>query len=124
MASHVPEEDRKRWSYEAVNKYGKDILTPHDPSTAERNYAQLSDKLTRTMKNIARPSYGDRGLMGVNGRALQPIGFKGSNKIIAIIENFPSKEIGERDKLYVRYGTVPQDAINQWEQRVGKWNPS
>lgn len=97
------------------NKYVESFmpLIP-DPSEAEAAFASQLDKLTRAMKNLARPAL-VKNNWNPKARCTTNIGFSGSNKIIGIVRIDP--------KIYheveVLYGIVPDDFMKQWKKRVG-----
>lgn len=81
----------------------------------ERIVRGYVDKLTYTLKDIARiPTFSQV------GRSMKTIGFSGSNRIVAVVEvvgKYPTR------KLVLHYGTLPDDFVQQWEERIGELPP-
>ena len=94
-----------------------DKISPFlDKGSAEHAYSEFIDKLTRTMKNLAR----EKALawnFNITGRSVNPIGFKGSNKIVSIIILEMDEKKNDVPKLL--FGEFPQDFIAQWTEKVG-----
>ena len=101
------------------NNYGEDVKIPDPPSTSEgeRVFRKFIDKLTRTMKHKARHSF--TGSFSKTARSIEPIGFTGKNKIVAIVELVPSKITKYSEDIKILYGQLPEDFLNQWKERIG-----
>lgn len=52
-------------------------------------------------------------------RLNQPVGFRGTNRIICIIEELPADNNGRNTR--VLYGQVPAEFIAAWEKSIGSW---
>jgi hypothetical protein len=114
-----------------LKDYGEEVEIPDPPApqAGERIFRAFIDKLTRTMKHKARHSF--TGSFSKTARSLQPVGFHGKNRIIAIAE-IVSGEVNKRLKRpmiyqsekyfeYIRilYGELPEDFKIQWKERIG-----
>lgn len=92
----------------------------------EAAYRRVIDQLTKTMKNVARPEV-TKETFAPTARVMEPIGFRGANKIIAIVEILP-RQAGSTDDDYARVseqlfgtrdtGTLSQDQYQQVAQQV------
>lgn len=103
------------------NKYGEEdvkIPDPPSPNEGERMFRAFIDKLTRTMKHKARHSF--TGSFSKTARSLEPIGFHGKNRIVAIIEIRPSETEKYGDDIRILYGELPNIFKKQWESDKGK----
>jgi len=103
-----------------LKDHGEEVEIPEPPtkSEGERVFRSFIDKLTRTMKHKTRHQF--TGSFSKTGRSLQPIGFSGKNRIIAIVELVPSKNSQYRESVHVIYGSLPEDFKNQWQERIGE----
>lgn len=81
-----------------------------DIAAAEKEYADYSDALTRTLKGMPRMK-----AFIQSGRSMEPIGFSGSNRIVAIVE----AKHRNGYKVRLAYGQLPEDFKEQWAERVG-----
>lgn len=101
-----------------------DVLVPKrpEPGEAEAQFAAYSDALTRTLKDVARPAKSKKGF-NETARSLEPIGFSGANRIVAIVEYvYDRKKYGDyHDRVRVAYGSMPEDFVKQWEASVGSF---
>lgn len=99
-----------------LKNYFKEVDAP-EKGEAEREFMKAREALTRTLKSLANPFRYPQEPFNLTGRAEEPIGFRGSNKIVCILHvPFDYKE---RPRLI--YGEVPNDLIKQWEERKGEW---
>lgn len=99
-----------------MKNYFKDIGIP-DKNKAERNFMMAREALTRTLKSLANPFNYENEPFNLTARVEEPIGFRGSNRIVCILHvPFDYKE-----KPRLVYGTVPEDLIKQWGERKGEW---
>jgi len=94
-----------------------DSLIPKQPdqSTSEANYAHFMDKLTKLLKNSARP-INNLSNHNPTARTEQNIGFSGSNKIICIIAY---NDYNKDKPIEIKYGTPPQKLIEDWTSFIG-----
>jgi len=113
-----------------VNEQTGGHLQAPDRIQAEANWQQSVDQLTRTMKNLARPKPRAEEWEHRNGtaRCLTPIGFRGSNRILCILEViYHNPKPGTKNPIFetvrVRYGTPPDEMLTQYETAVGPWRP-
>lgn len=87
---------------------------------AEAEFRKHAEQITRTLRQIARPL--EVGL-GNTARVDSPIGYSGSNHILAVAEVRDSGKYraksGDPAQIIVHYGTLPGDFLEQWRQRVG-----
>jgi len=118
VRTHLEEESSKidqSLSRDEHNKIYSDIVdstVPVPPSIeeAESRYSAFIDQITRTMKSTIQ----HQDDFSSKGRSLEPIGFSGSNKIIAIVE-YNSYVKGVK----VVYGNLPDKFVEDLETRVG-----
>ena len=87
------------------------VPPPPIPSKGEHILRSFIDKLTKTMKHIARHSFTDS--FSKTARILEPIGFSGSNRIIGIAEK-------QDYNIKIIYGKLPEDFLKQWSERMPK----
>lgn len=123
---HQNNSDNKYYRFYRMKHWLEDPNTPEYPiikdftdnlpsvSEAERNALQSLDKMTRMLKPLVH----SRDFL-YSVRALEPIGFSGSNKILAVVEAIPSQTDKYISDLVVRYGTLPPEFIEQWKKNVG-----
>lgn len=92
---------------------------PAIPSVAdaERAYHQDLDWITRRYRATASS---DKETFNHTLRMPLDVGFRGSNRIVCIIEEILDKATFNRE-LRVLYGTPPQQMIEAWQKSVGKW---
>jgi len=102
-----------------LKDYGEEVQIPEPPTPqeGERIFRAFIDKLTRTMKHKAR--HGFTGSFSKTARSLQPIGFHGKNRIVAVVELVPSKTSQYSEDIKIIYGELPEDFKNQWKERIG-----
>lgn len=96
---------------------------------ADERLQQLRERLTRTYRKTAT----DKSQFNQTLRLTQPVGFKGANKILAMLEEQPWEWLpvpGSDDKklhvlpFVLRYGSVdsiPNEFFSQYETRIGRW---
>lgn len=128
--------------YDEIKSYAN-VSIPDDPPTppsvgeSEKDFREIVDQLTRTLKNLGRTVItGDK--FNSTARVMEPIGFSGSNKILAILEIIPGRkmeelygtEIDEDDKhdsfVRMRYGDrndLPNEFYDTWKERRSKDGP-
>jgi hypothetical protein len=92
----------------------------------EAAYRRVIDKITRTLKAAARPEVSQE-TFAPTARVMEPIGFRGANKIIAVVEILP-RQAGSTDDDYARVSenlfgtrdttTLSQDQYQQVAQQV------
>lgn len=88
-----------------------------DKARAEMEFMKARERLTRTMKSLANPFKYSQEPFNLTGRLEDPIGFRGTNKIVCVLHvPFDYKQ---RPRLV--YGDVPEDLVRQWEERRGEW---
>lgn len=94
-------------------KWRGEILPPQPTIPAsEEQYRLALDKITRRYTQSAldmKPSYGDF-YLDHSARNLNDIGYRGNNRIIAIVEMI-SDEYDRTQKALVKYGTPPPDVM-------------
>jgi RNA:NAD 2'-phosphotransferase (TPT1/KptA family)/8-oxo-dGTP pyrophosphatase MutT (NUDIX family) len=100
--------------------YVKELLPT--PDQAEADFRKSSEQVTRTLKLLARP--GKESQMFTHARVTEPIGYSGSNHILAVIEmrdgdQFRGKDRKEPAQLVVHYGQIPEDFFTQYKERMG-----
>lgn len=119
MVDHVFEAALRRqaaYVERYIKNYFKDLGVP-DKSQSEREFMRAREALTRTLKSIANPFNHDGEPFNLTARVEEPIGFRGTNRIVCImVVPFDYKE-----KPRLVYGTVPEDLVKQWGERKGEW---
>lgn len=76
-----------------------------DKQKAEKDYRTFIDLLTKLMKLYPRKTTGRQ-----TSRILTDVGYKGSNKILAIIEFvFNGKDKDYKTEIILRYGSIPEE---------------
>jgi ADP-ribose pyrophosphatase YjhB (NUDIX family) len=106
----------RNWDYRKIER--ENIPLPPEKREGELVFRKFIDRLTRTLKSIARNAE----KFSPTGRSLEPIRFTGNNKIICILEIIRNEDTTETVKL--RYGKVPQDFIDQYRNRKSAFDPS
>jgi GNAT superfamily N-acetyltransferase len=90
---------------------------------AEVDFRNVVEKMTRTMKSLTRvDAEGKQQSLSTNARLTTPVGYSGSNHIVAVLEVRNGKQYREDNgpvPLIVHYGTVPEEFKTQWKQRMG-----
>ena len=116
--AHVPEGmsafDQAQWRH---FKSRDDFLTPPDKNKSEAMFRQVADQMTRTLRDVYAVKTRD---FMQTARTLEPINFRGANKIVAIVELVPKEEGKYGSNIRVVYGKLPQEFITAWEARVGE----
>jgi len=85
----------------------------------ERIFREASERLTRTMRLLARP---EAGRFRNTARVNAPIGYSGSNHIVAVLElhDYEKRDDGGYvTPITVHYGTIPEDFLRQHKERMG-----
>lgn len=99
-----------------IKNYFKDLKVP-DKSQSEKDFMRAREALTRTLKSLANPFNHEGEPFNLTARVEEPIGFRGTNKIVCVmVVPFDYKE-----KPRLIYGYVPDDLLRQWEERKGEW---
>src|SRR5208337_3627836 len=99
----------------------KEKLIP-SVNAAEADFRKHVEQITRTMRNMA---YAQKDF-SATARVTTPIGFSGSNHILAIVEirnsqKYEYKNAEDRTvvPMIVHYGQIPEDFWKQWNERMG-----
>jgi hypothetical protein len=119
-AAHAFKND-DRFSSPRVKAEKAGIEIP-EVSRSEREFAHGVDKMTRTVKDVARavknPTSFNR-----SGRSMTPITTRSKgNRIVGAVqvhELGTQNEHGNHRKLTLLYGKLPSDFIEQWTERIG-----
>jgi len=82
---------------------------PMDMGDAERRYSIVLDKLTRHYTKFARQSDSE---IGHSVRVTEPVTYRGSNRIIAIITET------DKGQLLLNYGDVPMKFIEDYKRHI------
>lgn len=103
--------------------YPGDIPMPEelfgDKQYVEMNLKDAQDALTRYYKDIAA-SVRKAGIRGGNFRILEPVTYRGRNRIIGIVRIHEGDvSTNYRDDLELVYGEVPDTFKEDYEKRVG-----
>jgi hypothetical protein len=93
------------------------IPNPPDVSVAENKFAEFSSKLTKLLKEMARPGKTER--YQDTARSLTNIGFSGSNRIVGIVEVMNSRK-DPYSLIRLVYGKIPEKFITDWKTAVGE----
>lgn len=122
-AHHVKNSKWDKWKgfyywIERHPEYKLEDLQKLVPSVqeAESNYLKALEKMTVMLKS-KRKAVDD---FIYSLRSPNNIGFRGRNKIVAIVEEFPW-ESGKPSKLKKHYGTIPNEFLEAFRQRVGRY---
>jgi hypothetical protein len=92
-----------------------DFIPQPSKAEGEKTFRQVVDQVTRTLPRVFLST--DYGMM--TARTMEPVNFRGANKIIAVVEIVPSPTREDRTAVKVHYGKLPRDFIKQWETGVG-----
>src|SRR5271157_2413051 len=77
------------------------------PSNGEAAFREAAEKVTRTLRLLARPNTEGSQTYNINtSRITEPIGFSGSNHILAIVE---VRDRQTPAQMVLHWGTIPQD---------------
>lgn len=113
---------------------------PEPPSVdrAEKEFREVVNKLTRTLKSMARPVALKREPLSATARVMKPINFRGSNKILAVLEIIPDEvaeekygaelpeDMGSTTFIRMRYGErsdLSQDFVEEWRRTQNENGP-
>jgi hypothetical protein len=105
------------WSFRKARDYGKAVKP--EKSKAEQDFLRVKEVLSKTLKRFANPFNYKEPQWNFTSRIMQPIKFSGPNRIVGIVFDPKSHE----DQPEVWYGTIPDQFVKDWQERVGKWNP-
>jgi 8-oxo-dGTP pyrophosphatase MutT (NUDIX family) len=135
LAAHAAEKmsdyDYKR-SYTEVFPKTWDEVPPKDQvfpsvSQGETDFRNQVEKITRTVRQLIAKTPGFRN----TARVTTPIGYSGSNRILAVLEIREGKQYTTKAEpdangyqsdiipIIIHYGKVPEDFWNQWKQSLG-----
>lgn len=104
------------WTFRKAFDYTDKIQKPNK-AKAEQDFLRTKEILSQTLKQLANPLNFKKQPFLFSSRIMQPIGFKGSNKIISII--FDPPDYKEFPKIL--YGNPPPETISDWERSVGRF---
>lgn len=107
-----------KWGlFNAKDERKADFQVP-TKAEGEAAFREFTEKLTRTLKIYAQ-SEKRTSSFNVSGRKMEPIKFKGRNRIVAIFRFYTNAD----DKTVVEplYGTVPTKTISDWKNAMGPW---
>lgn len=118
--------DAKRAYHEVFYDVPWDDIPPKEqlfPTIAqgESAWRRASEQLTRTLKSRARINP-DKYKFRDTARIETPIGYSGSNHILAVAEIREGHQWHENKEpvpIIVHYGTLPEDFFKQWKERKG-----
>lgn len=112
--------DLNHWKTEWSRGFGTwdDAPPIPDKHQAEDNLLAFNDKLSRAMKNMARPLKMQNWSLSQSGRVLKPVGFTGKDRIICIFEIERAEGPDYHSRMIVHYGKPPQKAIDDWRQAI------
>ncbi len=105
------------WS-RAFGEYDTEPPIP-DKEKAEADWLAFKDKLTRTLKDKARPLKAGAWSDNIEGRLMGPVGYTGTNRIVCIVEEVTAREPDYHSRLIVHYGKPPEKFLKDWQERVG-----
>ena len=114
--------DKDYYEREWEHNFGSDY-PPRLPDSdkAEADWLAFTGKLTRTLKDLARPIKA-RDDWQNNGRLLQPVRFNGSNRIVCIVERVDAPNF--HSSMQVHYGEPPQKLLDDWNETIGSLDPA
>ena len=117
--SHDKADWAYNWGYSAaaeISRYA-DVPQPDvDIVDAEADYLAAFDKLTRRYKRVGMRPVRQWAEMDHTLRLNLPVGFRGQNQILAILED----RTDDRDGLAVHYAKhVPKEFVEEWTRRRG-----
>lgn len=99
--------------------------TLYTPAEGEKMFRDAVEQVMRTLRVMARPqteelTFGKTYNLNT-ARITEPIGYSGSNHILAVVEVRDSEahRLKQPVQMIVRWGTVPQDFFVQWDQKYG-----
>lgn len=104
--------------YRDYGEENKNIPEPPSSHEGEKQFRDFIDQMTRTFKHKARHQF--TGSFSKTARSLEPIGFTGQNKILAIVEIVKGKTNQYNEDVKIIYGTLPEDFKKQWFDREGE----
>lgn len=88
----------------------------------ESRFREAADKVTRSLRALAVPSDNETSIM-MTARVNMPIGYKGRNRILAVVEVIDGSKYLKASnnivKMILHYGSIPEDFWEQWRQRMG-----
>lgn len=89
----------------------------------EDRYLDAMSKLTRQLKGLAVPREGDADIRGRNVRMLDPINYRGQNKILSVFEirDTQDQEGHTVSLVKVHYGKIPTETLGALKQHMGAW---
>jgi RNA:NAD 2'-phosphotransferase (TPT1/KptA family)/GNAT superfamily N-acetyltransferase/2'-5' RNA ligase/8-oxo-dGTP pyrophosphatase MutT (NUDIX family) len=90
-----------------------------DASEGEAAFREAAEKVTRTLRLLARPAEesSKNQIYNMNtSRVNEPIGFSGSNHILALIE---VRDRQQPAQMILHWGTIPPDFFTQWNIKFG-----
>jgi GNAT superfamily N-acetyltransferase/RNA:NAD 2'-phosphotransferase (TPT1/KptA family) len=93
-----------------------------DASEGEATFREAAEKVTRTLRLLARPNTEGSQTYNINtSRINEPIGFSGSNHILAIVEvrDLEVRATPSPVRMLLHWGTIPQDFFSQWNTKFG-----
>ena len=105
--------DWKKAREKAKNKQENEAIPRFDKVSGEKAFLEILDQLSRRYRKSAIPDADDKYRMRTNLRVTEPVGFKGRNKILAILVLNTSKT------LSLVYGHLPGNAISDYSQFWG-----
>lgn len=101
------------------NKGEADNIIQPNKQQAELTFRNLMDQFTKTLKILGQPDKRKEGwTFNFTSRLLTPIGFSGTNKILAIVKSY----YDGKTKAKVLFGEVPQKFIDDWRKSIGDWD--
>lgn len=94
------------------------------PAEGEKQFRDAVEPVTRSLRLMARPETGDTGFNINTARITEPVGFTGSNRILALLEIKDTRKTRGEDfkqpaQMLLHWGAIPQDFWTQWNNRHG-----
>lgn len=106
------------WTFRKAFDYQPDIQMPNKVE-AEQEFLKAKEAVTKTLKIFANPFHYEGNPFNFTSRIMQPIGFSGPNKIVAVV--YRPRDYKSPPEVW--YGEVPPKFIEDWTKSVGKWEP-
>lgn len=118
LFAHLGEQSQRHW-------FRQDLPMPNVPSVEQAEHQFLMDR-DWLSKRYRATTFKKNETFNHTLRIATPVGFRGRNRILCIIEDIRNDAAaGKPDQsyhnLHLRYGSVPQEFIEHWQERIGEW---
>lgn len=106
------------WTFRKAHDYKPNLQKPNK-AVAERDFLRVKELLTQSLKKMANPFNYDSLPYIFTSRLMEPIGFSGANRILAIIY----EPVDYKQPPEIWYGNVPEQVVSDWTKSIGNWEP-